>query len=90
MLVISGPLHPQVGRIYNQKEIDQKYNKYLYDQARKNGFVYLSEKDLPEFSQEDFIDLTHLKSDGRKRLTEFLADSIGRELQPELTGYQKP
>ncbi len=84
LLVVSGPLHPWIGRIYNQATIDPMYDKYLYDQAQRNDFVYLSKRDLPEFTENEFIDLTHLKSTGRKRLTEFLADSLEKQLQDDL------
>ncbi len=71
LLIIDMPTNPMIKNTYN-KNIDEEYEQLLIDTARAEGYLYLSRSQLPVFSEEDFIDFTHLNAKGRKKLTDFL------------------
>ncbi len=71
LIVITGPTHPLIKKVYDE-EIDIAFNQFLSEQAGRFGFIYLSENDLPSFTEADFIDFTHLNASGRNKLSEFL------------------
>jgi len=75
LIVISGPTHPLIHELYKE-EIDLSFDTFLLDKANEIGFVYLSENELPPFTEADFIDFTHLNALGRHKLSRFLSTYI--------------
>ena len=73
LIVITGPTHPKIKKCYKEA-LDTAYDKYFNEQARELGFIYISEKQLPKFTEQDFIDFTHLNATGRNKLSAFLGD----------------
>lgn len=81
LIVISGPVHPLITKCYSEK-IDVRYHGFLSHQAEKLGFAYLSQNHLPRFTEQDFIDFTHLNESGRSKLTRFLEAYVAKEIIP--------
>ncbi len=75
LIYIDGPTHPLCKKLYG-REIDTAYNSFISDQADKIGFVYLAESDLPRFTEEEFIDFTHLNEKGRVKFSQFLKEQL--------------
>ncbi|MFH1876610.1 MAG: hypothetical protein ABH865_06945 [Candidatus Omnitrophota bacterium] len=91
LIVISGPTHPLIKKCY-KGEIDSAYNDFLLNQAKKIGFIYLSESQLPLFTEEEFIDFTHLNSRGRNKMSKFLKDYLqeNHDLLEDANGRRDP
>jgi hypothetical protein len=78
-ILIEGPTHPLIRRCYSA-EVDRRYRAFLAGVSDRLGFDYLTEEDLPDFSEDDFIDFTHLNEGGRAKLSRFLETYLrGRE-----------
>lgn len=71
LIVISGPTHSLIEKLYDKETIDPLYNQFLEAQARKHDFMYFPENRLPAFQNEDFYDFSHLTDLGRDRLMAF-------------------
>lgn len=77
-IVLSGPTHPLIKKTYKATVIDTAFDGFFREQALKLGFAYLPQSELPLFTEDDFIDFTHLNAAGRGKLTEFLKDYLAR------------
>lgn len=75
LLVIDGPTHPLIKHFYNPA-LDSVYEQFWSAAASTHGFSYLSANELPEFTDPDFNDFTHLNAEGRARFTTFVADYL--------------
>ncbi len=71
LIVISSPTNPLTKLMYG-KEMDSTFDSFLSKQANDIGFTYLSESQLPSFTEEDFIDFLHLNAMGRSKFSRFL------------------
>jgi hypothetical protein len=79
LTVMSGPVHPLIKQCYPEK-IDARYESFLSQQAERLGFVYIPQSHLPPFTEDDFIDFTHLNESGRNKLTRFLGEYVSKEI----------
>lgn len=76
-IVLSGPPNPLMQKTF-PRELNEEYQSFLAAQSAKDGFVFVPETQLPQFSVREFIDFTHLNAVGRTRFTMFLAENILR------------
>jgi hypothetical protein len=74
-IVVDSPAHPLIKKCYKE-DLRYAYNCFLSDQAREIDFIYLSENQLPRFTEDDFVDFLHLNKSGRKKLSEFLGEYL--------------
>ena len=70
-IVINSPSHSLINNFYDKK-IDSSLDDFLSAYAANIGYIYLSKQNLPEFTDDDFADFTHLNASGRKKLTRFI------------------
>jgi len=75
LVVISAPMHPLSHELYKNK-LDSEFNGFIEQTAREQGFIYIASDQLPHFSEDDFIDFTHLNSAGRNKLTNYLSNYL--------------
>jgi len=74
-IVLEAPLHPLIGETYD-KRICEENDAFLKAQAEAIGFVYLKTAPSVLFTEQDFIDFTHLNQRGREKLTLFLEEYL--------------
>lgn len=80
VLVMDAPGNPLIVNTY-QPEVRIDYDAFLQKEVVDADIPFLSLSDIPQFDKNDFIDFTHLDSDGRVRLSYFLVDYIKRNHQ---------
>ena len=77
LYVYEGRLYPFPTAVYpSWYRIETR--KRLKHMADELGFYYVSERDMPGFSEDDFEDAYHFNEKGRKKFSEFLADYIAK------------
>lgn len=81
-IYINGPTHPRCKELY-KKEVETEYDSILSHQAAEIGFTYLSERDLPTFEENEFIDFTHLNEAGRAKFSDFLKKELRKRIPQE-------
>jgi hypothetical protein len=76
LIVIDGPVRGDVLKGPAGAARKAEHDAFLREQAGAIGFDYYGERELPEFSVEDFSDLTHFNRRGRHKITFFVRDLL--------------
>lgn len=80
LIVVSGPPNPLIKETF-AKELNDEYQIFLTAQAKKRGFVFVPEVQLPVFDIKEFIDFTHFNVVGRTRFTRYFAEVFAAVLR---------
>lgn len=75
LIILGLPTHPLFKQLY-KAEIDADFNTFFSDLASKIGCTYVSQEQLPSFTEADFLDFAHLNTFGRAKLSRFLEDYL--------------
>ncbi len=77
LILLDFPVNPQANRLTPDWERFLKYNQELLRSiCKQHSIPYISREILPEFMDDDFIDMTHLNKEGRNKMTEYLSERI--------------
>ncbi|PKK89676.1 MAG: hypothetical protein CVV64_12790 [Candidatus Wallbacteria bacterium HGW-Wallbacteria-1] len=79
-IVLRGPSHPLLKKCY-PPEVDDDFGSFLEKQSRLADIHYLNDRDMPEFTADNFCDFTHMNSSGRDRFTKFMAEYLLKMIQ---------
>jgi hypothetical protein len=80
LVVIESPIHPLTG-LFMRPERLEAFRGLLRGMAKRDGFIFVSAGELPEFELEDFRDQTHLNDRGRRAFTGALEKILRRPPQ---------
>ncbi|MCB0339944.1 MAG: hypothetical protein KDD53_10080 [Bdellovibrionales bacterium] len=73
-ILVESPVHPLFTNTVSQKVLDT-YRDVLAKVISDNSLDYIGTELLPKFDSDDFIDFTHLNSNGRSKLTKYILKS---------------
>ncbi len=77
LIVFEGHTHPGVMRNYETSYRIETRSR-LQAMSESIGFEYVTEKDMPVFTDVDFVDIYHVNEAAQNRFTLFLADYLNQ------------
>ncbi|WP_160168359.1 DUF1574 family protein [Novipirellula maiorica] len=79
LIVVEGQVHPNARRVYDTEHLQQETRMRLKAMATELEFVFFETNQMPTFTPADFADAYHLNDDGRRKLSDFLAEHLKME-----------
>lgn len=73
LVVIKGPTHPRLMECFSPS-LDVAFDEFFDQQSIEQGFLYISQEEMPHFVPADFIDFTHLNDFGIRKMSKYLCD----------------